>query len=137
MPVKTVDQKWSISDDPEPGFMVSAHEWYAYANRVKTLIDPIENPYGWAEVSAGFCLAMIYATATFHDPGKHAPWFAVSVALAAMSGVLTLFFIWLGRRMNKRHRHDATQIVKDMHSHCKIKAPHADHSSAHLDSETA
>jgi hypothetical protein len=135
MPVKTVEQSWSISDDPEPGFMISAHEWYAYANRVKTLIDPIENPYGWAEVCGGFSLAMIYTTVTLPDRHKHSALFGASLGLAAAFSVVTIFFIWLGRRMNKKHRDDASTIVRDMHHHCKVRAPHADHSAA--EEETA
>ncbi len=130
MPTRTYEQQWSISDEPEPGFMVSTREWYGYVNRIKTLIDPIENPYGWAEVCGGFALAMVYSAATLPHREQHAALFGANLGLAVAATVLTLFFVWLGKRMGQRHRDNASAIVSDMQQHCKAKAPHADHPAA-------
>jgi hypothetical protein len=125
MPLTEFAQRYSISDEPEPGFMIAVREWDLYVGRIRRLADPLENPFGWAQVCGGIAVAMIYATVSLPDKANHPYRYAAHLAAAIDFTVVTGFCLWLGKRQRERRPETVGSIVSDMERHRDAKAPHA------------
>ncbi len=125
MPTKTLSQRFVVSDEPEPGFMISVREWNSYCERVKHLADPLENPYGWAQVFCGIAVGMIFATVALPDKDEHPIQFAIHLAAAIAFTLATAYTASLGKRQQTRRKESSSAIVQDMEHHRDAKAPHA------------
>jgi hypothetical protein len=93
--------------------------------RIKRLADPLENPYGWAQVFGAIAVAMGYATIALPQKDDHPYLFASHLAGFLTALVLTVFFIWIGWRRKQVRPETVESIVGDMEKHRDAKAPGA------------
>jgi hypothetical protein len=123
MPIHT--HSYQYSDEPEDGFMVGVNEWESYADRVRLLVDPIENPWGWTQALGGIGVGLAYAALTFPERSDHVVRFGVTVAFATGFLLATLYTAWLGHRQKDRRKEHASNIVRDMDRVCEARRPKA------------